>query len=168
MFNYVSPEARFEERAGLEADVWALGCAIFEIRAGRPLFKSFFSSDADILKQTVGLLGRLPDPRWSVFEERIAWFEEDGEPKSVEDQERAGVSLGASKSSIREQLRSVGTQDEAPCVHEGRMIEPSGVRLREEEVELLGDLLGKMLKYRPEERIKMDDVIAHPWFKSTG
>ena len=123
MFNYVSPEARFEERAGLEADVWALGCAIFEIRAGRPLFESFFSSDADILKQTVGLLGRLPDPRWSVFEERIAWFEEDGEPKSVEDQERAGVLLKASKSSSRAvalsryagrgPVRSRGTDDRA-------------------------------------------------------
>ena len=85
----------------------------------------------------------------------------------MEDQERAGVLLKTSKSSIREQLRSVGTQDEAPSVHEGRMIEPSGVRLRKEEVELLGDLLGKMLKYRPEERIKMEEVITHPWFKST-
>ncbi|ETW76050.1 hypothetical protein HETIRDRAFT_455646 [Heterobasidion irregulare TC 32-1] len=148
VFNYVSPEARFEGRAGLEADVWA----IFEIRTGRPLFESFFGSDADIL---------------NVFEERVAWFEEDGEPKSVEDQARAGVLLKASKSSIREQLRSVGVQDEAPSVHEGRMIEPSGVRLREEEVEPSGDLLGKMLKYRREERIKMEEVITHPWFNST-
>jgi hypothetical protein len=36
-------------------------------------------------------LGRLPDPWWSSFEERTEWFEEDGEPKSVEAQERADV-----------------------------------------------------------------------------
>ena len=40
----------------------------------------------------------------------------------------------------------------------------TGARLREQEVELLGDLLEKMLKYRPEERIRMDEVIEHPWF----
>ena len=43
--NYLPSETRFEERCtgaprtGLEADVWASGCAI---RAGCPLFESFF------------------------------------------------------------------------------------------------------------------------------
>lgn len=144
--------------------MWALGCTIFEIRAGSALFSSFFGSDADILRQTVEILGRLPDPWWAAFEERVSWFEEDGEPKSAQDQESAGVLLQASKSSIREQLRFIGTQDEAPFTDEGSMIEKSGVRLREEEVEVLGDLLEKMLKYRPEERIGMHEVIEHPYF----
>ena len=52
----------------------------------------------------------------------------------------------------------------APYVDEGRMIERTGVRLHEEEVEMLGDLLEKMLKYRPEERMRMHEVIEHPWF----
>ena len=34
--NYHPPEARFEGRASFEADVWSLGCAIFEIRSGFP------------------------------------------------------------------------------------------------------------------------------------
>lgn len=70
VLNYQSPEARFEGRAGFEADVWALGCAIFEIRAGSPLFDPFLGSDIDILKQTVETLGRLPEPWWNVFEKR--------------------------------------------------------------------------------------------------
>jgi serine/threonine-protein kinase SRPK3 len=44
------------------------------------------------------------------------------------------------------------------------LIEETGTRLAEEEVELLGDLLEKMLRYRPEERLTMDEVIRHPWF----
>ena len=44
------------------------------------------------------------------------------------------------------------------------MIEKPGVRLHEEEVGLLEDLLEKMLKYNPEERIRIQDVIRHPWF----
>ena len=67
VLNYLAPETRFEGRTGLEADVWALGCVIFEIRAGSPLFESFFESDTHILIKTVETLGRLPDPWWGSF-----------------------------------------------------------------------------------------------------
>ncbi|KAH9984491.1 hypothetical protein BJV77DRAFT_1145910 [Russula vinacea] len=63
VLNYLAPETRFEERTGC------------------PLFEPFFGSDTDILVQTVGTLGRLPDPWWGSFEDRAVWFEEDGEPK---------------------------------------------------------------------------------------
>lgn len=82
MLNYQLPEARFEGRVGLEADVWALGCVIFEIRAGFALFESFSGSDIDILRQMVETLKRLPDLWWAAFEQRVLWFEEDGQPKS--------------------------------------------------------------------------------------
>lgn len=142
-----------------------LGCAIFEIRSGFPLFSSFLGGDADILRQTVEMLGRLPDPWWGRFKERALWFEANGEPKSIQDQESAGALLHASKGSLREHLRSIGTQDEVPSNDEGAMIEQPGVRLCEEEVALLGNLLEKMLKYRPEDRIGMQEVIMHPWLE---
>ena len=164
VMNYLPPETRFEERTGFEADIWALGCAIFEIRAGSPLFEPFLGSDADILRQTVETLGRLPVPWWSSFEERTLWFEEDGEPRSIEAQERDDLLLQASKSSIGERLHSIGTHDDPPYFDEGPMVEKSGVRLEEEEVELLGDLLHKILRYRPEERIGIQEIIQHPWF----
>ncbi|KAJ7619573.1 kinase-like domain-containing protein [Roridomyces roridus] len=167
ILNYISPEMRFDGRtAGLQTDIWALGCAIFEFRAGFPLFESFFGSDVDILKQAVETLGRLPDPWWGSFEERTLWFEEDGEPKA-EAQERAEVFLQSSKSSIRDKLRSIGMPDDAEWVagKEGPMAEKSGVKMPEEEIELLGDLLEKMLRYLPEERIAIEEVVKHPWFE---
>ncbi|KAJ3558788.1 hypothetical protein NP233_g11430 [Leucocoprinus birnbaumii] len=166
LLNYQSPEARFEGRIGLETDIWALGCAIFGIRAGFALFEPFLGSDIDILRQTVETLGRLSDPWWGAFEQRTLWFDEDGQPKSEQDQERAGVLLKACKSSIRDKLRTIGEEDVPSTGDEGPMIEKPGVRLPEEEIELLGDLLEKMLKYRPEERISIQDVIRHPWFTS--
>jgi serine/threonine-protein kinase SRPK3 len=45
------------------------------------------------------------------------------------------------------------------------MSEPHGTRLSSEEVELLADLLGKMLKYDPRDRIGIDEVVEHPWFQ---
>ena len=165
MLSYHPPEARFEDRAGFEADIWMLGCVIFEIRAGFSLFESFLGSDIEVLKHTVETLGRLPDPWWSAFEQRALWFEDDGKPKSEQDQDRAGVLLKAHRTSIKMKLLEIGKQDEPPFEDEGPMIEKSGVRrLFEDEVDLLADLLQKMLKYCPEERICIKDVIRHPWF----
>jgi serine/threonine protein kinase len=168
--NYMSPELAFEERICLETDVWSLGCAIFEIRAGRPLFDSFFNSDVYVLVQIVQTLGRLPDPWWGSFEglieDRTPRFREDhGEPKSIKAQERAGHILQPSKSSIGDELRSIGSRDDPPYSDEGPMMEKSGVRLDKDEAELLEDLLRKMLRYRPEERIGMREVVEHPWFE---
>jgi serine/threonine protein kinase len=162
--SYQSPEARFDARAGPEADIWALGCAIFEIRAGAALFESCLGSNVDILRQTVATLGRLPDAWWAAFEQRALWFERDGQPKSEEDQESAGVLLKACRSSIRAKLLEIGELDDLPFGDDGPMIERPGVRLCEEEVGLLGDLLERMLKYQPEERIRIQEVTRHPWF----
>jgi serine/threonine-protein kinase SRPK3 len=150
--NYRAPETRFEGAFTLATDVWSLACLLFEIRAGAPLFDTFLGSDAYILSQMVSTLGKLPDPWWAAWDKRLESFTEDGEP------------LRMSKTSIREQLHDIGTQDEKPWEQEGTLIEETGTRLAEEEVELLGDLLEKMLRYRPEERLTMDEVIRHPWF----
>lgn len=82
MLNYRSPEARFEGCVGFEADIWALACAIFAIRAGFVLFESFLGSDVDILRQIVEMLGRLPDPWWAAFEQRMLWFEGTGNQRA--------------------------------------------------------------------------------------
>ncbi|KAH9961214.1 kinase-like domain-containing protein [Russula dissimulans] len=164
MLSCQPPEARFEGRAGFEADIWTLGCVIFEIRAGFSLFESFLGSDIEVLKQTVETLGRLPDPWWGAFEQRALWFGEDGQPMSEQDQDRAGVLLKAYRTSIRMKLLEIGKQDDPPPEDDGPMIENSGVRLPDEEVDLLAGLLQKMLKYSPEERICIQDVIRHPWF----
>ncbi|KAJ3857567.1 kinase-like domain-containing protein [Lentinula lateritia] len=155
MVNYMSPETRFEGRVDPESDVWTLGCAIFEIRAGFPLFDPFFPSDAVILTKIVGTLGRLPDPWWNVFKNRHL-FEEDGRPKTN------GIAVTPS---IRELLQSIGTRDEILDSDGGSMFEQTETRIDGTEVDLLVDLLGKMLRYRPEDRIGVDEVVNHPWFK---
>ena len=44
------------------------------------------------------------------------------------------------------------------------MIEKTGTGIDEAEVELLADLLEKMLRYNPEARISLTEVLQHPWF----
>ncbi|KAJ3934541.1 MAG: kinase-like domain-containing protein [Lentinula lateritia] len=156
LMNYMSPETRFEGRVGPESDVWTLGCAIFEIRTGFPLFNPFFPSDAVILTKIVGTLGRLPDPWWNVFKNRHL-FEEDGQPKTTK-----GLAVTPS---IRELLQAIGTREEILDSDGGLMFEQTETKIDENEVDLLVDLLEKMLKYRPEDRIGIEEVVSHPWFK---
>ena len=66
-----------------------------------------------------------------------------------------------------ERLLKIGETDDPPIGEEGPMIETVGTRLEGEEVDLLGDLLEKMLKYNPEERITIQEVVRHPWFEYT-
>lgn len=163
--HYLSPEAFFESKMSFSSDVWALACTIFEIRAGSPLFDPFFRDDSLILKQIVETLGRFPEPWWSTWEARRAWFDETGVPRPEEEQRKEGLPLPAVKNSLRQKLREIGKQVDAPYVDEGSMIEKTGIRLEESEVELLADLLEKMLRYEPKDRICMREVLQHPWFE---
>jgi serine/threonine-protein kinase SRPK3 len=155
--NYRAPETRFEDEYTLATDVWSMGCLLFEIRAGAPLFDTWLGNETSILRQMVNMLGKLPDPWWAAWDKRAQRHHEDGEPLDTAD-----------KTSIRELLRDIGTEDKKPWEQEGPLVENTGTRLAEEEVELLGDLLERMLRYRPEERLTMDEVMQHPWFAYTG
>ncbi|OCH93563.1 hypothetical protein OBBRIDRAFT_790088 [Obba rivulosa] len=92
------------------------------------------------------------------------WFEETGESISEEEQKKRGLLLSPCKTSIRQKLREVGQKDNAPKADEGSMIETTGTRIDEAEVELLADLLEKMLRYHPEDRIPIMEVVRHPWY----
>jgi serine/threonine-protein kinase SRPK3 len=104
----ISPEAFFDSKISFASDVWALACTIFEIRAGSPLFDSFLSSDTLILKQIVETLGRFPEPWWSAWEARRAWFDETGTPKPAEEQRKEGVRFikNCATSGIRTMLQT--------------------------------------------------------------
>lgn len=110
----------------------------------------------------MGTLGKLPEPWWSAFENHQLWFNEDGKPKARRLQQ---VLLPAEKTSIKQKLASIGNHGDWEV--DGQMMEPHGTRLDEIEIQILGDLLEKMLHYRPEDRITISKVISHrshPWF----
>lgn len=205
--NFAPPEAlctaenKQVGRSGHAGDVWMFACTLFALRAGRPVFTfAGFRYPDEVLKQMVEVLGKLPEPWWSTFEERKQWFDEDGEPlpapegyKPQEAITPAGFPPGvklyeikadvpkddgdenwvdeddgimvdpAVKTSIKDLLRQIG-EDEQLGDTWGPMFEKDGMKMEEEEVELFGDLLEKMLRYRPEERLTMEQVVAHPWF----
>ncbi|KAK7045343.1 hypothetical protein VNI00_007592 [Paramarasmius palmivorus] len=114
-----------------------------------------------VLRETVSTLGKLPEECWELFEERYTWFDEDGEQK-----EEQKPLIKAEKMSIRDRLVRIGQGDSPPQNDSdmGRMIEPCGTRLDDREIGLLGDLLEGMLRYRPRDRVTIQEVIERPWF----
>ncbi|KAH7871153.1 kinase-like domain-containing protein [Lentinula edodes] len=170
LVDYMSPETRFEKRVGPEADVWQLGCATFEIiRTGRPLFDYFFSADSYILSQANAFKGR-----------EISFEETDGRNKAKRrhlfesgyavtkneiDETPASTMFEEIKTkidSIDLSKRRNGPADPGPMCEKSDKIEEN---MDEKEVKLWMDLLEKMLRYRPGDRIGIREVVNHPWFK---
>ncbi|KAK9255338.1 kinase-like domain-containing protein [Lipomyces tetrasporus] len=60
--SYCAPEVYFDGKRTVWSDIWALGCMIFEIRAGCQLFESFLGGPHEVILQIVETLGKLPEP----------------------------------------------------------------------------------------------------------
>lgn len=66
--------------------------------------------------------------------------------------------------SLREKITAIGSGEKQADAVGGSMFEYPDTVLSRKETDLLEDLLGRMLRYKPEERISMEEVVAHPWF----
>lgn len=141
---YAAPEVVLGNIRPLAVDSWALGCTLYEIRMGRPLFSIRPSTPRESAKtvymdEVSSLLGP-PTIRWP---ERYRNFV----PYSREQRLR----------SIRERIASC--HDCRPeCEH------PRYELISEDETIDLADLLEGLLQYRAEERMRTREVLKHPWF----
>ncbi|THV03264.1 kinase-like protein [Dendrothele bispora CBS 962.96] len=79
-------------------------------------------------------LGKLPEVWWASWNDRTDWFNVTGHPLPDEEQIRNGI-IFAVKSTLQQKL-----------------------------VSLLEELLGKMLKYDPDEWLSIEEVVEHRWF----
>lgn len=164
--HYFPPEAFFDSQFSFSSDIWALACLLFGIRVGSALFDPFLGSGDSVLMQVVETLGKLPDPWWNLWKARDQWFDDMREPIPEGKQSKRGVLLASPKTSPCQKLCEIGQRDDPPLGYEGDMFEKTGTRLGHAETLLFADLLERMLRYRPEERIIAAEVVQHPWFRS--
>ncbi len=58
---FLPPETTFaKDLIGKSAEVWSLGCTLYEILGERPLFEGFMPDKDDIIAEMVSSLGLLP------------------------------------------------------------------------------------------------------------
>lgn len=159
---YRSPEYILDKRVGAESDTWALGCILFEIRTGRRLFSPSHDDPDEHLAQMVAVLGKLPEPWWSTtWEFRKRWFADErdanGRPISV-----AQGMNGTQSPRLSGTLGSLDEMISLAIIRHPKQGDHG--RISDRETALFTDLLKKIFRYVPEQRITAEEMLDHPWF----
>jgi serine/threonine protein kinase len=191
---YMAPESIFDLTAGVHSDVWALGCAIFRMRAGYDLFASEVpvfdltgaGTPLDTIGQVVKTIGELP-AAWS----HIRFDDEDGLPiRDGEGQEKESGELGYApmERPLLDAILSIGDEPDGNATLDSLFWRPppagteivctfAGENLVEtekekevlpkishEEATCFHDLLSQIFIYNPTQRISAAELSRHPWF----
>ncbi|KAI0378201.1 kinase-like protein [Hypomontagnella monticulosa] len=191
---YAAPEIliRGAYTPGLYSDIWSLACTLFEVRTGESLFGCMVGNNDLYITLTkieyyIGLLPPLYSELLSGLRRRRR-----GSPSpNAEPIARVGSSMSFSSSELQalatrldkltemrnEFVEGSGYSDvfEATLGMEqtryrdvrGPNPEPMKFRLARKEVIELSDLLRRMLRYDPAERLNIDAVMSHPWIATT-
>lgn len=170
---YCPPEYALEGKVGVGCDIWALGCTLYEIRTGRKLFDTFDDDADEVLCKVAMMLGEYPEPWWSeTWGTRREFFEDETDADGrVREVCRTAV---APQHSDVEPHPVVYQQAEPRSLRDaialGLFYEnrdgPGGIQcsISEEEASLFADLLAKLLKYAPQERLSARTALEHSWF----
>ena len=111
---YAAPELILMRRPSKEADIWALACILFELRAGRQLFRGFFGSEEEIVDSMEQILGDLPDSWMRQWETRRAHDRGDGAVESTPEYvEKDADSRQAGAMSLSKDAQAAHTTDKA-------------------------------------------------------
>ncbi|KAF2132422.1 kinase-like protein [Dothidotthia symphoricarpi CBS 119687] len=148
-----APEALFEPdgRLSYASDVWSLGIAVWEILGMKALFGEGETRDA-IVAQCIDVLGSEDFPeKW-----REVWERSGGEEKYAD-----GDAMPRRHSRERETWPCLDTAFEQ-FVNKYRRKREAGT-FEEEETRTILQLVRGMLRFRPEERMTVDEVLGSEW-----
>ncbi|KAJ4328625.1 hypothetical protein N0V84_000984 [Fusarium piperis] len=150
--SYQPPELLLGESPapGPSADLWALGCTLFEIRQQIQLFYMLPNPD-EIIADIVMLFGKLPNPLWDKWDSRNRFFDDNAHGPRAED---ATLEMFLT--------RELELWRPGPVATWPRLITP------EEEQKQLADLIYKLLKYEATERLTAEEALEHVWLKNAG
>ncbi|RMZ79733.1 hypothetical protein DV738_g3261, partial [Chaetothyriales sp. CBS 135597] len=142
------PEPVFEPTIPLSfaADIWTLGCIIFELFAQRSLIDGVLAPPSEIIAQEIHLQGPLPPEWWERYEDRFEWFDEAQNPTSNE--------------------CDIWSWDRRfqQWIQEARRHYAMDVMDEQEGVALL-DMLRWMLAWKPQDRPTADEILDAAWMK---
>lgn len=145
---YGAPEAIPECQVGEEADMWVLGCVLFEFRAGIQFINDWAISKDVALKQITQTLGRLPDRLWNAWDARSQFFDDDGNP----------ASSCSPKYPLEEMISEIGTDDGEGefDVKYRDLLDPKGLKVPHDEAVAMERDLRRLLALCPQDRLYPD------------
>ncbi|KAJ0422249.1 kinase-like protein [Aspergillus carlsbadensis] len=139
------PEAHSDLGQSLSypADVWTLGCAMWEILGQRPLFHSFLADEDDIRAAHINTFGNFPPEWFGRWKKKSRYFQESGEPIEFRQVPPWGRRL---ESDIQKPRREAGIWG-----------------FDDEEKDDFVAMLRSMFRFRPEERASVEDILRSDW-----
>ncbi|KAF7189810.1 Serine/threonine-protein kinase SRPK [Pseudocercospora fuligena] len=167
---YQAPETMFDRVYDQFSELWSVGCVLFELRAGCPIFESFIGTKDDIIRQWVQMKGKMPEPWWSRWETRASAFGEDGNPLPRGPNDETWTT----EYPLAEMIADIGEEDvvdDEADVETGEdylelLLERPGKTIDEHEAQNLEDLLQKVFQWVPQDRLSVKHILEHSWFSS--
>ncbi|KAI8948597.1 kinase-like domain-containing protein [Xylaria longipes] len=169
--SYAAPEVLFRQATGAGVDIWSLACTVYEVRTRDQLFGgSFYGSNFNrVVYEMEIIIGPLAKPYREVWDREgfkgpdtiVRACEEDDRPENdhIKDSGYDDI-IEAMLGAEREQCHSLLSED--------RWKPPIKYRYEREEVLALADLLRRLLRYHPEERMGAESVLQHEWLQNTS
>ena len=141
---FLPPERLFiQVPTGLPADIWTLGCTIYEIMSERAIHDIYFPDPDDVMSEIVSMIGKPPDVYWYSWQSRNEFFRDDGSWNV------AAHRYGGESRPLAQRVRENGRNNDEDW--------------QQNEAPLLTELLSGMLRYEPESRISMNEVASSKW-----
>lgn len=137
---YAAPEIVMGGTGGKPLDCWSLGCLIFEVRLGNPIFQPFEIGKYDkrsYMSEVASVLG-MPPPEWREF----------------------CPELDAAKTKSRRHWTLSKIKE---CIKQNNVIDRA--QMTESEISDLADLLESLLRYDAGKRITAEKALSHCWFQ---
>jgi len=172
---YRSPEVMLGLPYSVAIDMWSLGCILVEMHTGEPLFSG--SDQFDQMQKIVKMLGMVPsqmldesgDTQRNTFFERAKGVS--GSEEWVIRQVNATSKSGSSaqpKQKIVPSDNPVESLTDVICAESNKKkrYPASETGNSPRNYELFVDLIYRMLAYLPEDRIKPDEALNHPFIRS--
>ncbi|PNS14570.1 hypothetical protein CAC42_2627 [Sphaceloma murrayae] len=130
-----APEQFFGDMLDYRVDLWSMGCTLFELICGQTPFESGNRTPESIVKQMIYTIqDEFPD-RWQ--DKRLAL--EEHHPKSA-------------SSSLQKWLSVLYFDSEEKA------------DFSREEIEQVGELISRLLRFEPKSRASADEILQDPWF----
>ena len=180
---YAAPEISFEEYPSSGVDIWSLACILFELRAGEPLFCNSSEMEPGVLWAMIDVLGPIPiEWNQAIRAETEAQYEAEGIPPiDEEDEERTLAQF--KQPTLKERMAKVGKLKKWHFMtleqRQKRYAEIFGTineemidcfnhpptRFSRAESRQFKQLLTQMMRFKPADRISMEEVLFHPWVR---
>ena len=139
------PEALFAPNSlGTPADIWTLGCSIYEVLGKATFFEGVMPDQDDLVAEMVSALGLLPGPWWRCWQKRDEFFLEDGSWNP--NIKRAYTPIWRS---LALRIGDAGREDE-----------PNFLTC---EAEVFEKFLRSMLTYEPAKRLSASELLQSEW-----